>query len=131
MMEPFPEGIESEEMQGWQANVMHVVEVPCPGVVEEEVVVASSSPVVVEGLAVGLAALDTAAVRRTLRLEATAARLMHSIIKETATPSYISSSMPSGIGSRFICLITYGQQKGKQRYPLSIDAEWYSIVAQE
>ncbi|VFR03501.1 unnamed protein product [Cuscuta campestris] len=29
-------------------------------------------------------------------------------IKETATPSYISSSMPSGIGSRFICLITYG-----------------------
>ncbi|VFQ96742.1 unnamed protein product [Cuscuta campestris] len=32
-------------------------------------------------------------------------------IKETATPSYISSSMPSGIGSRFICLITYGQQK--------------------
>ncbi|VFQ90029.1 unnamed protein product [Cuscuta campestris] len=52
-------------------------------------------------------------------------------IKESATPSYISSSMPSGIGSRFICLITYGQQKGKQRYPLSIDAEWYSIAAQE
>ncbi|VFQ59421.1 unnamed protein product [Cuscuta campestris] len=61
----------------------------------------------------------------------TADRCATELIKETAMPSYISSSMPSGIDSRFICLITYGQQKGKQRYPLSIDAEWYSIVAQE
>ncbi|VFQ62747.1 unnamed protein product [Cuscuta campestris] len=62
-------------------KVMDVVEVPCPGVVEEEVVVAGSSPVLVEGLAMGLAALDTTAVRQTLRLEATAARLMQSIVK--------------------------------------------------
>ncbi|VFQ64939.1 unnamed protein product [Cuscuta campestris] len=63
--------------------VMDVVEVPFPGEVEEGAVVAGSSPVVVEGLAVGLAALDldTAAVRRTLLLEATSARQMQSIVK--------------------------------------------------